>query len=331
STRAELAGKQPVGVKALVAAVAAAQSGTVSAVPLVALEMVLAVVQMLVNPSATALLLTTGLQTSDGCAHAGAWGMARVARAEVVRPVRCFGATRHTAPELVSPTAEPEITLRLGLRCVPRLMPHSPLTDHLVRLRFHARGAISNLFLEPLPTLAELPEPNVLLHVRAVGLNFRDVLNVLGEYPGDPGPPGGDCSGIVSRPSTITAAMFGIGHAPLACVAVAARVRLADKPEVLSFEEASTLPVTWSTTHMSILRAGLREGKAIMVQAAAGGVGLKAVEYAHWLLSSVVGTAGRPFKHHELRVAGVDALSSSRNSAAFAFGAMRLKCGERSH
>lgn len=69
----------------------------------------------------------------------------------------------------------------------------------------------------------------------------------------------------------------------------------------------------------------------IIVQAAAGGVGLKAVEYAHWLLSSVVGTAGRPFKHYELRVAGVDALSSSRNSAAFAFGAMRLKCGERSH
>ncbi len=34
--------------------------------------------------------------------------------------------------------------------------------------------------------------------VRAVGLNFRDVLNVLGMYPGDPGPPGGDCAGIVT-------------------------------------------------------------------------------------------------------------------------------------
>ena len=35
--------------------------------------------------------------------------------------------------------------------------------------------------------------------VRAVGLNFRDVLNILGMYPGNPGPPGGDCSGIVSE------------------------------------------------------------------------------------------------------------------------------------
>lgn len=35
--------------------------------------------------------------------------------------------------------------------------------------------------------------------MRAVGLNFRDVLNILGMYPGDPGPPGGDCAGIVSE------------------------------------------------------------------------------------------------------------------------------------
>lgn len=34
--------------------------------------------------------------------------------------------------------------------------------------------------------------------VRAVGLNFRDLLNVLGMYPGDPGLPGGDCAGIIT-------------------------------------------------------------------------------------------------------------------------------------
>ena len=35
----------------------------------------------------------------------------------------------------------------------------------------------------------------------AVGLNFRDVLNVLGMYPGDPGNPGSDCAGILSLPN----------------------------------------------------------------------------------------------------------------------------------
>lgn len=38
----------------------------------------------------------------------------------------------------------------------------------------------------------------VALAVAAVGLNFRDVLNVLGLYPGDPGAPGGDCAGTVT-------------------------------------------------------------------------------------------------------------------------------------
>ena len=34
--------------------------------------------------------------------------------------------------------------------------------------------------------------------MQAVGLNFRDVLNILGMYPGDPGDPGGDCAGVVT-------------------------------------------------------------------------------------------------------------------------------------
>ena len=38
----------------------------------------------------------------------------------------------------------------------------------------------------------------MLISVKAVGLNFRDVLNVLGLYPGDPGDPGGDCAGTIA-------------------------------------------------------------------------------------------------------------------------------------
>ena len=41
------------------------------------------------------------------------------------------------------------------------------------------------------------------LSVQAVGINFRDVLNVLGMYPGDPGPPGGDCAGVVTACSSV--------------------------------------------------------------------------------------------------------------------------------
>lgn len=49
---------------------------------------------------------------------------------------------------------------------------------------------------------AKLAPHEVVLRVTAVGLNFRDVLNVLGMYPGDPGDPGGDCAGIVTAAGT---------------------------------------------------------------------------------------------------------------------------------
>ena len=60
------------------------------------------------------------------------------------------------------------------------------------------RGAIDNLRL----TETEVPAPDegyVQVRVQAAGLNFRDVLNVLGLYPGDPGPIGGDFAGVVTQ------------------------------------------------------------------------------------------------------------------------------------
>jgi NADPH:quinone reductase-like Zn-dependent oxidoreductase len=53
------------------------------------------------------------------------------------------------------------------------------------------------------------PAPGeVLLSVKAVGINFRDVLNVLGMYPGDPGAPGSDAVGVVMaagvKPDSLT-------------------------------------------------------------------------------------------------------------------------------
>jgi hypothetical protein len=66
-----------------------------------------------------------------------------------------------------------------------------------LRLSPQPRGSLSSLAAVPLPRTQPGPQ-EVLLSVRAVGLNFRDVLNVLGMYPGDPGEPGGDVAGIVA-------------------------------------------------------------------------------------------------------------------------------------
>jgi 3-oxoacyl-(acyl-carrier-protein) synthase/NADPH:quinone reductase-like Zn-dependent oxidoreductase len=231
----------------------------------------------------------------------------------------------------LSAALEPEAVVHERATFAPRLHPASAPDDGPVRLHFHARGAISSLYLDSQPALPLLASAEVLLRVRAVGLNFRDVLNVLGEYPGDPGPPGGDAAGLAAAEVMVAAesSIFGLAHAPLASVAVAAAPFVASKPSILSFEEASTLPVTWSTTHAAFERAALRSACSMMVQAAAGGVGLKAVEYALWLRALPVGSAGRSHKHAHLSAAGVDTLCSSRDGAAFAVGATRLLCATR--
>jgi len=147
---------------------------------------------------------------------------------------------------------------------------------------------------------------------------------VLGEYPGDPGPPGMDVAGTVAKGPGSDLACFGFGYAPLACMAIADRSQLGLLPSRLSFEQASTLPVTWCTTNTALQRARLGAGSGAIVQAAAGGVGLKAVEYCHWLSAKVAGTAGRPNKHALICMSGVQTLCSSRDSGAFAVGITHL-------
>ena len=331
TTPEELAAEVQGGGWSRIVAMTATQHGVLAAIPLFVLETALTLVQTPVAtaPAPSLLLLTRGAQGASRPAHAGSWGLARSARTEASVPVLCVDGGAPSAFTLAASLAEPEVAMQLDTCYSPRLKAKSPLLDETIRLHFHSRGAISNLFLEPLPAFAPQDDTQVLVRVRAVGLNFRDVLNVLGEYPGDPGPPGGDSSGTTVEAAH--AVVFGLGHAPLACVAVAVRALLTGKPAALSFEQSSTLPVTWSTTHTALQRAQLREGRSIIAQAAAGGVGLKAVEYAHWLRAHALGTAGRAHKHAVVSSAGVRLTCSSRDGAAFAVGVTRLLSAGRSH
>eukprot|EP00775_Hariotina_reticulata_P014515 gene14515-14642_t len=84
-----------------------------------------------------------------------------------------------------------------GVRLMPKLLPApaqvAPASHKLIA---SPRGAFSNLVPEPVQ-LQGLPAGHVGVQVAAVGINFRDVLNVLGMYPGDPGAPGSDVAGLV--------------------------------------------------------------------------------------------------------------------------------------
>jgi len=239
-------------------------------------------------------------------------------------------------------SSEPEAVARGRVWSAPRLVTSRRGPD-LMHLNMRTRGAISTLTVVEQSSLADrlrsdpLLPGQIELRVHAVGLNFRDVLNVLGEYPGDPGPPGGDCAGVVAAAADdvsmrVDASAFGFANGSLASLSRGTTNHLVPLPRTLSFEQACTLPITWSTTHVCFASARCIKRSAVLVHAVAGGVGLVATEYLAWLHVTARGTVGQPYKHAAVRAdnTGVTC-TSSRNAGAFALGLARgMEC-KRQH
>src|SRR6185312_6435467 len=93
--------------------------------------------------------------------------------------------------------------LRRGARLAPRLVRKRRIADGRSppiepwRLTPGVAGSLDRF--ELVPALRRLPGAGEIeIAVQATGLNFKDLLAVLGMYPGDPGPLGGECAGVVS-------------------------------------------------------------------------------------------------------------------------------------
>jgi acyl transferase domain-containing protein/NADPH-dependent curcumin reductase CurA/acyl carrier protein len=157
--------------------------------------------------------------------------------------------------------------------------------------------------------------------VRASGLNFRDVVNVLGIAPGAAGPLGGECAGVIVAVGTGVVDL-AVGDAVMALapgsfqrfVTVDARL-VAKVPPGLSMEQAATVPCVFLTAWYALHDlGGLKAGERLLVHAAAGGVGMAAVQLAQWIGAEVLGTASPP-KWEVLKSLGVSHLASSRDLA----------------
>ena len=225
---------------------------------------------------------------------------------------------------LGTPVTEPEMAVRQGRFLVSRLL-HWARTGHLPMPRSDdyalaptERGAIDNLRL----TEAEVtpPEANeVQVRIEAAGLNFRDVLNVLGLYPGDPGPIGGDLCGVVTEiGSEVTG--FEVGQRVFGSMqgAFASRLNvpaqlLAAVPAGISAVDAATIPAAALTVRLAFDWARLRPGDKVLIHAASGGVGLAAVQMARHHGAIVFATAST-YKRATLRAMGVEYVYDSRST-----------------
>jgi NADPH:quinone reductase-like Zn-dependent oxidoreductase len=167
----------------------------------------------------------------------------------------------------------------------------------------------------------ERPDPPLLrghvrIEVAAAGVNFADTMARTGLYPDAPKPPmvvgyevagtvvevAPDVEGVAPGARVVAGTRFG-GYASQVVVPVGAVVPL---PDGFSFEQGAAIPVAYSTAWAGLLGYGsLRSGEAVLVQAAAGGVGIAATQIAKRFGAKVHGTAS-PAKHDAIRANGVD-------------------------
>lgn len=165
----------------------------------------------------------------------------------------------------------------------------------------------------------EVPEPTrtgdqVLIDVRAAGVNFPDVLQSKGLYQYKPDPPftlGSEVAGVVREAPEGAAVKAGDRVAGFSMiggfaevVAVGAEHAL-PLPHAVSFVAGACLPMNYLTADFALRhRARLQAGQRVLVQGAAGGVGTACVQLAAAMGAEVVAVVSTPEKAEVARAAG---------------------------
>ncbi len=240
--------------------------------------------------------------------------------------------------EIVAGESEPEIAYRHDQRFVGRIervaiddiAPRAMATGAgedvpPFRLTMSSPGVIDHLMLQEMA----LPRPaagEVIVKVRAVGLNFRDVMAATGLLPAEAEDNaawqhlGFECAGAVTAVGegvtthAVGDAVIAIARGSFAShVAVPAALVFA-KPARLGDAEAAALPTAFLTAHHALTTlARVGAGERVLIHAGTGGVGLAAIQIARRAGAEIFATAGSPEKRDYLRALGVRHVMDSRS------------------
>jgi NADPH:quinone reductase len=179
-----------------------------------------------------------------------------------------------------------------------------------------APGLPDTLLLEDIPDPAPGPG-QVRINVRAVGVNFPDLLIIQDLYqikPPRPFSPGGELAGVVD---TLGEGVTNLKAGDRVLVSPV-RNAMAEKaiaqanncwkiPDAMPFDQAAALLMTYGTSQHALKdRAQLRAGETLLVLGAAGGVGLAAVELGKAMGARVIAAASSPEKLALAREHGAD-------------------------
>ncbi|MEU8897603.1 type I polyketide synthase [Nocardia sp. NPDC048505] len=283
------------------------------------------------TPSSPLVVLTRravavhGAEDVEDLAAGAIWGMLRSAQNEnpgriMIVDVDDWAHYRDAVEVALAVDTEPQLAIRATALHAPRVGRAGVDTvgaADLVgttdwALTALGSGALSgeNMVLTPVETFGLGPD-QVRVAVRATGMNFRDVLIVLGMYPDPNAPIGGEGSGVVLEvgsavtefaPGDRVMGLFaGVGS-----TVVTDRRTLVPMPAGWSFAQAAAVPAVFATAYYALVDlAKVQAGETLLIHAATGGVGMAAVQLARHLGVELLVTASTP-KWRVLKAQGFD-------------------------
>ncbi|HEY1410584.1 MAG TPA: polyketide synthase dehydratase domain-containing protein, partial [Rhodopila sp.] len=287
-------------------------------------------------------IMTRGGQKADGSersvspVQAAAWGLGRSVAIEHPE-LNCVcidldpGPHPTEAEALVAELAligtEAQVALRASGRRVARLV-HTPragepetavtqgatqeaATRDAWRLVPAYAGTFERFHRQPLvrrtPAFGEVE-----IAVQATGINFKDLLQVLGMGSAGDAPLGGECAGRVTsvgpgvthlRPGDD---VMAVGPGCFASFVTLSAELVQVRPPTMSVEEAAAFPIAFLTAEICLSQVGkMRAGDRVLIHAGAGGVGMAAIRLAQLAGAEVFATAGSEWKRALLRSIGV--------------------------
>lgn len=273
-----------------------------------------------------------------GVGSASLWGLGRTIAMEhpelqctLVDLDEAAEAYGELAEELLHATPETAIAFRNGQRYAARLERWSapapeprPAGDREFRVEVDTPGILDSVVLREMRPAPPAPG-EVQIRVRATGLNFADLLILMGAYASAETTRarlqlGGECSGIVTavgpdvRDFQPGDEVLAMRMGSLATLVNVPRELVWRKPAGLSFEQAAALPVAFGTAYYALNNvARLSAGESVLIHLASGGVGLSGVQIARRAGARIFATAGTPHKRAFLTSLGVEHVMDSRS------------------
>lgn len=167
-------------------------------------------------------------------------------------------------------------------------------------------GGPETLELQDRP-IPDIKSDEVLVRVKAAGINYADIMQRRGLYPNGPTPPfvaGFEVCGVVEKagadaglwsPGDEVMGFCSGGYAEYAALPAA---QLMPKPKALSFAQAVALPCQGLTAYHALITLGnVHKGQTVLIQAAAGGLGVLMVQIARTMGATVIGTCSSDEKY----------------------------------